>query len=476
MPGPPYERCHQPEVKAAVAAIERRQGKDMMSNDLVLGMIKIVEQFLRRKHLICYGGTAINNILPKRMQFYDSEVELPDYDFFSPDPVADAKELANIYARHGYENVRASSGVHGGTFKVHVNYVPVADLTYLDPRLYAAIRRHTVVVDGIHYPPPPYLRMLMHLELSRPDGDISRWDKVAGRLALLDAAYPMAEPGCTRRVRDQVARERHADDERYPALAGKLRTFLNDHHVVFAGAYAADEINHALRNTRLPEVVALVPFVVISDEAKQVATDVKRFLTSLRLKPGMLEHEEIGEIVPKHYSVGLDDHPIVIVVEAIECHAYNIVEIGRARFRIATMDTMLTLFLPFLYVPQTLIPREVLVCLCNDLSRLAQECGPRARGVLARFDRPCYGKQTTLADIRAKKDKNYKRLKGKQDAQSKKEWTYYFMNYEPRKGGPPKPAPNKKEPTTKRKITRRHSVSGGGSRTRRARRSRRSRR
>ena len=72
MPGPPYERCHQPEVKAAVAAIERRQGKEMMRNDLVLGMIKIVEQFLRRKHLICYGGTAINNILPKRMQFYDS--------------------------------------------------------------------------------------------------------------------------------------------------------------------------------------------------------------------------------------------------------------------------------------------------------------------------------------------------------------------------------------------------------------------
>lgn len=441
----------------------------MMSNKDVLDMITIVEQFLRRKRLVCYGGTAINNILPKPLQFYDTTVELPDYDFFSPDPVADAKELADIYARKGYSHVRASAGVHGGTFKVHVNYVPVADLTYLDPRLYAAMRDHTISIDGIHYAPPVYLRMLMHLELSRPDGDVSRWDKVANRLALLDEAYPMQEPGCTQRVRDRARADREADDRRYPELAGKLRTFLAEQAVVFAGTYAVDEINHALRRTNMGPVTPPLPFVVISTEAKQVALDVKRYLASLRLKPGMIEHPEVGEVVSKHYSIGVDQHPLVVVFEATQCHAYNVIEIRDQRFRIATIDTMLTLYLAFIFVKTDLFPHEVIVCLCNDLSRLAQDCGPHARGPLARFDRLCYGTQSTLADIRREKDRQYRRLKGKKDAKSRKEWTYYFMSYEPGKArakpaAASAPAKAKTGAIKARTITRRHSISGGGRR------------
>ena len=34
-------------------------------------IFKIVEQFIIDKKLICYGGTALNNILPKDTQFYN---------------------------------------------------------------------------------------------------------------------------------------------------------------------------------------------------------------------------------------------------------------------------------------------------------------------------------------------------------------------------------------------------------------------
>ena len=46
---------------------------------------------------MCYGGTAINNILPEEDQFYDKSIEIPDYDFYSPDALGDAKELADLY-------------------------------------------------------------------------------------------------------------------------------------------------------------------------------------------------------------------------------------------------------------------------------------------------------------------------------------------------------------------------------------------
>jgi hypothetical protein len=435
MPGRAYEKCHQPHVKRAQDAIEERLGREMMNNEAVQEMIAIVEDFLRRKKLICYGGTAINNVLPKSLQFYNTDVELPDYDFFSPDPVGDAKELADIYAKKGFPDVVASSGVHGGTFKVHVNYVPVADLTYLDPRLYGAMAPHTVVVDGIHYTPPMYLRMLMHLELSRPDGDISRWDKVAQRLALLNEAYPMRQAGCTSRVRSRIERDADKLNERHPKLLSKLRDFMAERGVVFCGSFAVNELNHELRKKRIPGITGPAELIVLSKEPKEVAMDVKRRLTADRIKADVEHFEEIGEIVPEHYVVRADGDVVAIVFKAIECHAMNLVEINKNIYRIASIDTLMTLFMPFLFISSPVIDYDMVVCYCNDLGRIADECNPAMRGVLARFDTPCYGNQTTLADIRKAKNQRFKKLRNKHDMQSRAEREYYFMRYEPKVKG-----------------------------------------
>ena len=72
-----------------------------------------------------------------------------------------------------------------GTFKVFVNFIPIADITYLVPELYRNIHKQSIQVANIYYTPPNYLRMAMYLELSRPDGDVSRWEKVLKRLTLI---------------------------------------------------------------------------------------------------------------------------------------------------------------------------------------------------------------------------------------------------------------------------------------------------
>ena len=65
-------------LRRAVDNAETRSGKQMISNPDVQDIINIVEDFLRKKKLVCYGGTAINNILPTQDQFYNKSVELPD--------------------------------------------------------------------------------------------------------------------------------------------------------------------------------------------------------------------------------------------------------------------------------------------------------------------------------------------------------------------------------------------------------------
>ena len=149
-------------------------------------MLTIVENFIKKKSLICYGGTAINNILPKKDQFYNKDIEIPDYDFFSPNALKDAKDLADIYVDAGFTEVEAKAGQHFGTYKVFVNFVGIADITSIPKELFYTLKKDSIQVAGILYAPPNYLRMGMYLELSRPAGDTSRWEKVLKRLTLLN--------------------------------------------------------------------------------------------------------------------------------------------------------------------------------------------------------------------------------------------------------------------------------------------------
>ena len=103
----------------------------------------------------------------------------------------DAKELADLYFKAGFPEVEAKSGVHHGTYKVFVNFIPIADITLLHVDLYKSIKRESISVGGILYAPPNFLRMSMYLELSRPAGDISRWEKILKRLTLLNKNYPL---------------------------------------------------------------------------------------------------------------------------------------------------------------------------------------------------------------------------------------------------------------------------------------------
>ena len=136
-----FEECELAILRQAVDNAETKEGHALIRNPEIKEIISIVETFLRSKKRICYGGTAINNILPFEYQFYDKSVELPDYDFFSPEPLKDAKDLADIYYKHGFTEVEAKAGVHAGTFKVFVNFIPVADITFLTPKLYKRLAK-----------------------------------------------------------------------------------------------------------------------------------------------------------------------------------------------------------------------------------------------------------------------------------------------------------------------------------------------
>ena len=193
-----FQDCELAILRQAIDKAEERQGRKTANSPEIKRIINIVELFLRNKKLVCYGGTAINNILPKQYQFYNKDIEIPDYDFYSSNALDDAKELVDLYVDNGFQEVEAKSGQHYGTFKVFVNFIPVADITNIPKELFKAIKSESIKVAGILYAPPNLLRMGMYLELSRPAGDVSRWEKVLKRLTLLNKNYPLTSKECSK--------------------------------------------------------------------------------------------------------------------------------------------------------------------------------------------------------------------------------------------------------------------------------------
>ena len=69
-----FQDCELAILRNAVDKAEENTSTKLASSELVKEMIRLLEQFLIRKKCVCYGGTAINNILPKHAQFYDREI------------------------------------------------------------------------------------------------------------------------------------------------------------------------------------------------------------------------------------------------------------------------------------------------------------------------------------------------------------------------------------------------------------------
>ena len=73
-----YRECELAILRSAVDDSDAIKKDKLVRSDDIDKIIKILEKFLKKKKLICYGGTAINNILPQSAQFYDRGIEIPD--------------------------------------------------------------------------------------------------------------------------------------------------------------------------------------------------------------------------------------------------------------------------------------------------------------------------------------------------------------------------------------------------------------
>ena len=412
-------------LKDAVDKAQEITAKKLVQSETVINIINIVENYLIKTKCVCYGGTAINNILPLQDQFYNKDLEIPDYDFFSDNALKHAKELADIYYDNGYTDVEAKAGVHHGTYKVFVNFIPVADITQLDKELFKAISKEAIEVNGILYAPPNYLRMSMYLELSRPKGDVSRWEKVLKRLILLNKHYPIKNiKKCDSLTFMRDFENIDINEKKY--IYNTIKNAIIDQGLVFFGGYASSLYGNYMPKKLKKQILNIPDFDVLSTEPEHSAIIISERLKQAGLNSKIKKRPGIGEIIAPHYEIIIDKDTVVFIYEPLACHSYNTIKIHNKIIKVATIDTMLSFYLAFIYANRPYYNHHRLLCMAQYLFQVQAKNRLQQKGLLKRFSLNCYGEQQTLENIRAEKTEKFKELN-----KNSKEYEEWFLRYIP---------------------------------------------
>jgi len=417
-------------LRQSVDKIQNIKGKKLSQSDDVKKIISILEHFLRTHKIICYGGTAVNNILPEQDRFYNKNIEIPDYDFFTPHALVYAKKLADIYYKAGYTEVESKAGVHTGTYKVFVNFLPIADITYLDKTIFNNLVKNSIKINAINYCPPNYLRMAMYLELSRPMGDVTRWEKILKRIILLNKNYPLKGVACHSHV---FLRKYEGNlDERDKVYKIAHGSFINQ-GLVFFGGYALTLYSKYMSKQESHQINLTIPdFDILSEDPLSSATILKEQLNYEGINNvKIIRQKAIGEYIDIHYQVQVGKDIIAFIYKTNACHSYNIININGQRLKIATIDTILSFYLIFLYANRSYYDNNRILCMSEYLFKVQLRNRLQQRGLLRRFTPTCIGEQPTLEDIKSEKSHILKKINEGKLTRNSKEYITNFFRYIP---------------------------------------------
>jgi hypothetical protein len=385
------------DLERIVEELELENDTRSASDPLVKKSLEVVAEFLRNHPVLCYGGTAINNLLPPEDQFYDPETTIPDYDFYSRTPQEHSMILANQLAAIGIQSVEVRPGMHLGTFKVFANYEAVADITHLDTDIFDRLWKENVVDKSIHYVGPNFLRMSMYLELSRPRGDVSRWTKVYGRLQLLNKRFPMTCP----------MKEMEERPELTDARRKKVISILKNNNVVLLGITASQ-----IHEGKGPKWASPITILAEPETRNRI------------VKPYVTHAEDGTDILPSHVDIIDEDGGILVRIhETAACHSYHEMANG---IKVASIPTMLQFALAYMYSGVSEDEITHLMCVSQRLVDLASHKEKRRYAILTPKD--CLGEQDTVIDIRRNKAKLYARLS---EDKSSADFLKFFFAYNP---------------------------------------------
>jgi len=382
------------ELQVAINENLKYQKKIKRKNYTKPELFNIIDDYISKNKLICYGGMAINNIIPERSERFYDEVDIPDYDCFTKNAISDSKKLSQMLS-NSYENVEVKSAMFKGTYKIFVNFIPIVDLTQIENKLYDTIKQTSLKINEIFYASPNYLRMNIHLELSRPLGDVTRWSKIYQRLDLLNKYHPFIYTKNIIKI--------NVNYSKYNKLVEICKKW------VILGEYAMKYFKFPLKYNKSDSNIFVLAESL--EEIKQNLNEFKFTIVSYSNK-----------FINNFYEFKFNGESLLYVFITNSCQSYNEIKEKGLTVKLANIDTMLMIYYALSFIQPPNLNINNLLVYCYLLQHLNES------KITKRFSLPCIGKQSTFEDIRRERDNAYKLYKKNH---SKKIYKDYFFRYIP---------------------------------------------
>ena len=395
-------------------------------------ILNVVEKFIIDNKLICYGGTAINNILPKKEQFYNYKIDIPDYDFFSYDAIKHTKELCNILSfNKNVYYVEGKNSFFEGTYKVFVNYVAVADITQVSDNFYNYLLKKNIKRNHIFYTPLHFLRMSLHQELARPTGDISRWEKIYTRLNILNKYYPIITKNKTITLSDKILDKNYKD----------IYNTLNDHFIskkyIFCNFFIMlntfkkylnnyNDLTKKIKNTN--------DFFIIYTDNLNISINE---INDLKLNIKIIKEKSQYKFVDNYIKILYNETVIGYLFQTDSCLSYNKIKYNKKNILVGNIDTILHLYFILLLIEEYPINKTSILYVINLLYSIIinydniiskYKTHKKIPNKLKRFNLPCYGIQDDKEEILKKRNKKYHKYKYNKKSE---EYIKTFFKYIP---------------------------------------------
>jgi hypothetical protein len=250
--------------------------------------------------------------------------------------------------------------------------------------------------------------MNMYLELSRPRGEVERWEKVYKRLLLLNAA----------KGPEKCAEGKGTLTRVKPHIHERLIDYISIKELIFVGSELKRIYTTPTTLAAGYVLKSTSPIVAYAPTPEYHVANIRQLLRESEPDANIqtVHWKSRGNFLPELYGIQMNGRIIVLLIQEEYCHSYNIVSLpNKKHLRIASLDTAITLYyiLSFVKGLDGIVPRSV-HCFANtlvDISRKTRDSGIPSKFPL--FTTTCHGHQPTKISLLRAKIKRIESMKRK---------------------------------------------------------------
>ncbi|AYV81708.1 MAG: hypothetical protein Harvfovirus54_5 [Harvfovirus sp.] len=157
----------------------------------IMKVSNIILNFIRENKRKIYGGYALNLLIKEKnpADAIYSDTDIPDIDFYSPEPLRDLVKLCNLLYKSGFKKVRGNEAQHKETYSIRVSGTLYCDLSYVPRNIYN--RMPFREINGLHVIGPEFMMIDNFRLITDMLSSSWRLEKSFKRFYLLQKYYPL---------------------------------------------------------------------------------------------------------------------------------------------------------------------------------------------------------------------------------------------------------------------------------------------